>query len=185
MIPGSFRFPGLFYYVRTSRKTLFIVVILLFAAVVYNLYPVEALDTAKKITRIEILKNERQMKVFSGNALLKTYIISLGNSPAGPKEFEGDGRTPEGIYSISSKNEYSKYHLSLGISYPNEKQKAYAAGKGKSPGGDIMIHGLKYGFIGKFHRWMDWTQGCIAVTNGEIEELFKSVSIGTPVEIKP
>ena len=125
------------------------------------------------------------MKVFSNRELLKTYKISLGKKPIGKKEFEGDKRTPEGIYYINDKNSESGYHLNLGISYPNELDKEHADKMNKKPGGLINIHGLKngIGFIGKFHRFFDWTLGCIAVTNKEIEELYENVPIGTEIEI--
>jgi murein L,D-transpeptidase YafK len=150
---------------------------------VYNFYPEPAIG--KKINKIIVFKSERRMQVFHNDELLKSYSISLGPQPAGHKQQEGDGRTPEGKYRISAKNDKSKYHRSLAISYPNEKDKAGAKARGASPGGSIMIHGLKYGFLGKLHRWTDWTQGCIAVTDKEIDEIYEHIDTGTEVEIKP
>jgi murein L,D-transpeptidase YafK len=170
---------------KKLRKILLILLVLVLAAVLYNRWPEQKLDTSKKIDKIVVLKSERKMEVYSGNELLKTYKISLGSNPKGDKEYEGDGKTPEGKYSISSKNDKSKFHLSLGISYPGKDDKAKANMAGRSPGGDIMIHGLRYAYIGKLHRLGDWTQGCIAVTNKEIEELYEAVAVGTPIEIKP
>ncbi|WKN42667.1 L,D-transpeptidase family protein [Tunicatimonas pelagia] len=139
------------------------------------------------IDRIVVEKGQRQMHVYLGDSLLKTYRIALGFNPIGHKEIEGDGKTPEGLYYIDSKNPNSAYHLNLGVSYPNELDKAHAEKLGKSPGGDIKIHGLKngLGFVEAAHLQQDWTAGCIAITNEEIEELFRSVPIGTPIEIKP
>jgi len=126
------------------------------------------------------------MEVYSGGSLVKTFAISLGRNPIGDKEFEGDKKTPEGKYIIDTKNSESGYHKNLGISYPNESDIENAKIIGKPTGGDIKIHGLKnkLGFIGKFHRWFDWTMGCIAVTNEEIDELFATVPIGTKIEIR-
>ncbi|MHB8709283.1 MAG: L,D-transpeptidase family protein, partial [Desulfuromonadales bacterium] len=117
----------------------------------------------------------------------KAYRIALGGNPIGPKEKQGDHKTPEGIYFIESRNRDSQYHLSLRISYPNESDKRHAQALGVSPGGDIMIHGIKNGFswVGDTHTEVDWTRGCIAVTDEEIEEIFKLVPIGTVVDIKP
>lgn len=118
---------------------------------------------------------------------MKTYTISLGGNPIGDKEYEGDKKTPEGIYYINDKNPNSGYHKNLGISYPNKKDIEQAKKLGKPVGGDIKIHGLKNrtGVIGKLHRWFDWTLGCIALTNNEMDELYYSVPIGTKIEILP
>lgn len=127
------------------------------------------------------------MKVYSEGVLLKTYRISLGRSPIGHKQFEGDCKTPEGIYSIDGRNPNSTFHKNLGISYPNEKDLEKAKSLGKPAGGDIKIHGLRNGrgYISKFHRWKDWTAGCIAVTDTEIEELYDAVKIGAEIQIYP
>ncbi len=147
--------------------------------------PQKKLDTTKVIDKIVVIKHKRKLEVYSKGEHLKTYKISLGRELKGHKQFEGDNKTPEGFYTINDKNPNSVYHLNLGVSYPNKKDKAYAKQEGKSPGGLIKIHGLKngMGYIGKFHRWVDWTQGCIAVTNDEIEELYDNVPIGTVIEI--
>ena len=148
-------------------------------------FPEKKLDTSKKIDKIVVIKHKRKLNVYSKGELLKTYSISLGREPIGDKQFEGDNKTPEGIYTINDKNPNSAYHLNLGISYPNKKDRTFAKKHNKSPGGLIKIHGLKnsYGFTGKFHRWADWTQGCIAVTNKEIEELYHNVPLGTTIGI--
>ncbi len=137
--------------------------------------------------KILIEKKERRLTVFSKGKVLKTYKIALGGNPNGPKERQGDNKTPEGIYVIDSRNKDSRYHLSLHISYPNEKDKKRAQQLGVSPGGDIMIHGIKNGFswVGDLHTGVDWTKGCIAVTDEEIEEIGKLVPNGTIVEIRP
>jgi murein L,D-transpeptidase YafK len=127
------------------------------------------------------------MAIYQAGKLLKTYKIALGGTPLGPKTRQGDHRTPEGIYKIDAKNSRSHYHLALHVSYPNEDDRARAASLRVSPGGDIMVHGLpdQYAYLGALHRQTDWTDGCIAVTNREIEEIWKLVPIGIKIEIKP
>jgi murein L,D-transpeptidase YafK len=111
----------------------------------------------------------------------------LGGNPIGPKERQGDNKTPEGTYVIDARNSDSRFHLSLRISYPNERDKKRAKELGVSPGGDIMIHGIKNGlaWVGDAHAGVDWTKGCIAVTDEEIEEIDKLAPNGTIVEIRP
>ena len=137
--------------------------------------------------KILIEKNERRLTLFSKGKVLKSYKIALGGNPNGPKERQGDNKTPEGTYLIDSRNKDSRYHLSLHISYPNEKDKKRAKELGVSPGGDIMIHGIKNGFswVRDAHTEVDWTKGCIAVTNEEIDEISKLTRNGTVVEIRP
>jgi tetratricopeptide (TPR) repeat protein len=137
--------------------------------------------------KILIEKKERRLTLISKGTVLKTYQISLGGNPDGPKERQGDNKTPEGTYVIDSRNKNSRYHRSLHISYPNEKDKKRARERGVSPGGDIMIHGIKNGFswVGDLHTEVDWTKGCIAVTDEEIEEIDRVAPNGTIVEIRP
>ena len=137
--------------------------------------------------KILVEKKERRLTLLSKGEVLKTYKIALGGNPIGPKERQGDNKTPEGTYVIDSRNKDSEYHLSLHISYPNERDKKRARELGVSPGGYIMIHGIKNGFswVGDSHAEVDWTKGCIAVTDEEIEEIDKLVPNGTIVEIKP
>ena len=137
--------------------------------------------------RILIEKGQRRLTLLASGEVLKSYRIALGGDPVGPKERQGDNKTPEGIYVIDGKNDKSRFHLSLHISYPNENDRKRARELGVAPGGDIMIHGIKDGFswVGDAHAEVDWTKGCIAVTDAEIEEIFKVVPIGTTVEIRP
>ncbi|BBO66927.1 transpeptidase [Desulfosarcina alkanivorans] len=137
--------------------------------------------------KVLIEKQARQLTLIAKGEVIKTYTIALGGNPVGPKEREGDNKTPEGIYFIDSRNGNSGYHLSLHISYPNELDSMRARDRGVRPGGDIMIHGIKNGFspVGTSHAESDWTQGCIAVTNQEMEEIYKLVPDGTLVEITP
>lgn len=133
-----------------------------------------------EVTRIIVFKGERRMHLMHGDRALKSYDVGLGFAPLGHKTREGDGRTPEGEYVIDRRNPNSEFHLSLGISYPNAADRAYAAEQGVSPGGDIFIHGRpkKYSKAPQ-----DWTLGCIAVTNREMQKIYAMVENGTPISI--
>ncbi len=137
--------------------------------------------------KVLIEKKARRLTLFSKGQEIKAYKVALDRNPEGVKEKEDDNKTPEGAYVVDSRNKTSGYHLSLHISYPNENDKRRAKELGVSPGGNIMIHGMKNGFgwVGRFRTWFDWTKGCIAVTDKEIEEMAKVVPNGTAVEIRP
>ncbi|KAF1003586.1 MAG: hypothetical protein E5299_02465 [Burkholderia gladioli] len=136
---------------------------------------------------ILVHKAEHKMWLLGPNGPLREYQIALGPTPEGHKQQEGDGRTPEGRYVIDWRNDHSAAHLSLHISYPNPKDAQHAEQIGAEPGGNIMIHGLTNGWggLGKLHRLYDWTNGCIAVTNTEMEEIWSLVPNGTPIDIQP
>lgn len=138
--------------------------------------------TGPAVTKIVVEKDARKMQLFSNDRVLKTYKISLGFAAAGHKQFEGDGKTPEGAYFINRRNPKSRYHLSLGISYPNKADVAFAESQGKKPGGEIFIHG-KTGYRGDNRG--DWTYGCIAVPDRQIEDVYAMVRDGTPIYIYP
>jgi murein L,D-transpeptidase YafK len=176
------------YKTMTKAKVIWLTVFLTLAGLtLYYFFPENKLPDNVEIDNIVVYKSKRQMLVYANGQLLKTYQISLGRQPVGAKEFEGDKKTPEGVYSIDGKNPESGYHKNLGISYPDKDDVENAQMLGKPPGSDIKIHGIRngIGFIGKFHRWFDWTLGCIAVTDNEIDELFRAVKIGAQIEIKP
>ena len=136
------------------------------------------------VTQVVVKKGQRQMYLISGQKVLKSYQIGLGFQPVGPKQYEGDGRTPEGVYYIDRLNPNSIYHLSLGISYPSPEDRRRAEGVGLRPGGDIMIHG--FGQARSIARkGKDWTAGCIAVDDEEIEDIFAMLRPGVPVVIYP
>ena len=134
-----------------------------------------------EVTRIQVFKGQRVMQLLHNDSLLASYTFELGFAPDGHKAFYGDGRTPEGAYRINRRNPNSRYHLSLGISYPNANDIAYARSLGRSPGGDIFIHGTPKLFSGQD----DWTYGCIAVTDDEMEDIYAMVKDGTPIFIYP
>jgi murein L,D-transpeptidase YafK len=137
--------------------------------------------------RILVEKSARRLTLMRNGNALKTYRVALGRAPIGAKEYEGDQRTPEGIYSIDFHKPDSDYHLALHISYPEQRDIDQAAAQGLSAGSDIMIHGLPNGrgWLGRFHRRSDWTAGCVAVADFEIEEIYRIVPDGTPVELRP
>lgn len=134
-----------------------------------------------EVTRIEVHKSDRKMYLIHYQQVLEEYDIALGFTPTGHKQFERDGKTPEGTYYITHRNPRSNYHLSLGISYPNNADRAYASSKGLPPGGDIFIHGN----TGKDGNRGDWTAGCIAVRDREMERIYSMVRPGTPIVIYP
>ena len=147
----------------------------------------EAVAGAGFVDRVVIEKSTRTLKLLAGNETYRTYFVALGGAPQGQKVQEGDQRTPEGVYSIVARQPRSSFYKGLLLSYPNEQDQARAEALGVDPGGQIMIHGLRNGYewMGERHRRQDWTEGCIAVTNQEIEEIWQLVDIGTPVEIRP
>lgn len=137
--------------------------------------------------RIVIEKSARHLTLYRAGKPWRHYQIALGQGGLEPKVQEGDKRTPEGLYYIKNRNPQSIYHRSLRLNYPNEQDKLRAARLGVQPGHNIMIHGLPNGkgYYGTRHRRKDWTEGCIAVTNEEIEQIWNTVADGTPVEIRP
>jgi murein L,D-transpeptidase YafK len=164
-----------------ARHALLGLLILAFAAP-----PVQAsmLPPADKVV---VLKSERKLLLLKDGVVLKSYIIALGPNPVGHKQVRGDGRTPEGMYVIDRRDPGSYFHRSLHISYPNFIDIEKAHGKGKLAGGSILIHGLPPGFgpFGDDEPMIDWTDGCIAVTNKAIDEIWDSVSDGTIIDIRP
>jgi murein L,D-transpeptidase YafK len=141
-------------------------------------------DRADKLV---VNKAKRELLLYGKGRLLRSYKIALGRAPVGPKLRKGDGKTPEGAYIISGRNGASAYHKSLRISYPNAADRERARRQRLDPGGDIMIHGLPngQGYVGAAHRMIDWTDGCIAVTDSEIEEIWRLVPNGTRIQINP
>ncbi|WP_413578713.1 L,D-transpeptidase family protein [Bdellovibrio sp. HCB290] len=141
-----------------------------------------------KVDRIVISKDRKKLYALRSDVVLKIYDVAFGGAPYGHKQFEGDNKTPEGTYTIDSKNPESLFYRGLHISYPNKADRAYAKSKGKSAGGDIMIHGFpndptKNALVTAVHPFYNWTSGCIAVTNLEIEQLYMMTGKGTTVEI--
>jgi len=139
------------------------------------------------VDRIVVEKSTRKLVLIENDAVIRSYTVALGANPVGHKQQEGDERTPEGRYVIDYRNLGSSFYRSLHISYPNKSDRQRAAELGVDPGGDIMIHGLPtdWGWLGSVHYALDWTNGCIAVTNWEMDEIWSLVEDGTPIEIMP
>jgi murein L,D-transpeptidase YafK len=134
-----------------------------------------------------VLKAPRRLLLLRGDRVLREYEVALGRNPVGPKRWQGDGRTPEGRYRIDARVVESRFHRALHISYPNEHDLDFARRAGIAPGGDVMIHGLPAGerWVGDVHREYNWTNGCIALTDDEMSEIWELVDDGTPIEIRP
>lgn len=132
-------------------------------------------------------KSDRTLSLLSHGRVLKTYRVSLGGHPLGPKRREGDERTPEGVYRLDARNPHSSSHLALHVSYPDSADRAWARAHGAAPGGLVVVHGIRngMGWLGRLHRLVDWTDGCIAVTDGEMDEIWRAVPTGTPIRIRP
>jgi murein L,D-transpeptidase YafK len=137
--------------------------------------------------KVVVHKRARTLTLLRGGAAIRTYEVSLGGSPAGHKAREGDERTPGGRYVLDYRNPASAAHRSLHVSYPDSADAARARARGAPPGGRIMVHGITngLGWVGRLHRLVDWTDGCIAVTDGEMDEIWRAVPDGTPIEIRP
>ena len=168
---------------RTWVKTCLILLIVTFiTAGCYAHWPIHKIPENTKVDLVLVEKSKRRLTLFHDSKEIATYYVSLGRSPIGAKTQEGDNKTPEGLYTIDRHKPDSAYHLALHVSYPEKKDLIHS-----DPGGDIMIHGIRNGagFIGRFHLLLDWTRGCIAVTNSEIEQIYALVADGTPLEIKP
>jgi murein L,D-transpeptidase YafK len=134
-----------------------------------------------EVTSVQVHKTDRKMYLLHNERVLKVYDVALGFAPTGHKQFEGDGKTPEGAYFITHKNPNSEFHLSLGISYPNEADLAFAEAANKPPGGDIFIHGAANQKVSR----RDWTAGCIAVSDKQMEIIYSMIKPGTPIFILP
>ncbi|MCC8195158.1 MAG: L,D-transpeptidase family protein [Deltaproteobacteria bacterium] len=147
----------------------------------------ERLDPAVRFDKLVVEKKARRLTALSDGRVLREYRVALGPNADGPKRLQGDQKTPEGLYRVDGKNPNSRYHKNLGVSYPNERDRETASALGGNPGGDIKIHGLgpKFRHLGKDHWRYDWTLGCIAVTDEEMDELYFHTDVGAAIEILP
>jgi murein L,D-transpeptidase YafK len=143
------------------------------------------LPSAATADKVVVLKGERKLLLMERGEVLKEYSVSLGGNPVGPKVKRGDSRTPEGIYVLDLHNPNSQYHRSIHISYPNREDLARARRLGVPAGGDLFIHGLPNDYHGRNHHLGDWTEGCIALDNADMDEIWRAVADGTPIEIRP
>ena len=149
-------------------------------------WPLEPLAAGRRADRVMIEKRQRRLTLYAGAQVLRSYPVSLGRVPVGPKRVEGDKKTPEGCYRVSFHKADSAFHLALRLSYPNADDRARAAALGLPPGDFIMIHGLPngWGWLGRLQRLRDWTVGCIALTDAEIEQIYAATPDGAVVEIR-
>lgn len=170
------------------RTTFALAALALLGAFAWANWPtLHALPPGTVANRILVEKSQRKLTLLRDATVLKEYSVSLGQAPVGAKEREGDQKTPEGIYRITEHKLDSSFYRALRVSYPEERDIERAKKAGMPPGSDIMVHGMKngLGLIGRFHRFSDWTAGCIALTNSEIEEILAAVPNGTVIEIRP
>jgi murein L,D-transpeptidase YafK len=147
----------------------------------------QTLPANVKADRVIVMKKERTLTLMSQGKVLKTYKVALGGDPVGAKTRQGDHKTPEGVYQLDRRNAQSQFYKSIHISYPDAKDTTRAKKLGVSPGGDVYVHGLPNGYkwLGAGHRLKDWTDGCVAVTDEEIDEIWRVVPDGTVIEIRP
>lgn len=172
---------------KTSLKCVLATAALACGALAWANWPAARLAPTQSADRVVVDKAARTLTLMREGVPLKTYRVSLGGNPIGHKNREGDQRTPEGDYLIDWRKPDSSFHRALHISYPSPEDVDRARRDGVSPGGDIMIHGApnRLGWIGRLHRWRDWTAGCVAVTDAEIDEIWTAVPDGTPISLRP
>lgn len=141
----------------------------------------------EKADRVVVKKSEQSLSLYKGSELLAKFPVVFGRNPVGHKQQEGDGRTPEGTYSLDFKKSDSAFYKAFHISYPNPKDIESAKARGVPPGGSIMVHGQKnhFGWAWFITKYFNWTNGCIALSNSDMDDIWESVDTGTPIEIKP
>jgi hypothetical protein len=157
------------------------------AVAAFRFWPHEPLPPGLTADRVVVDKSARTLSLLRDNTVIRSYRVSLGRNPSGHKLQEGDGRTPEGLYRLDGRNARSGFYRALHVSYPSPEDSRRAAQNHVAPGGQIMVHGIKngLGWLGRLHRLVDWTDGCIAVTNDEMRDIWNAVATGTPIEIRP
>ncbi len=162
-------------------------VIVILCAVGWGLWPDTALPMNAKADLVVVRKSARRIELYQSGEILKSYPISLGRHPVGKKQQQGDGRTPEGEYELDYRNPNSSFHKALHISYPQSDDIGAARIRGVDPGGLVMVHGMRngLGWLGRLHRIIDWTDGCVAVTNREMDEIWRAVPDGTKIILQP
>jgi len=170
------------------KQFIAVLFVLVFVCVIgWVLWPEPALPVDAKADRVVVQKSARRLELYRGSELLKAYPVSLGRHPVGKKEQQGDGRTPEGEYRLDYRNANSSFYRALHISYPQADDVASARVRGADPGGLVMVHGIKngLGWLGRLHRMVDWTDGCVAVTDREMDEIWRAVPDGTKIVLQP
>ena len=172
---------------RGKKSGLMALGLVLAGLATWGLWPASALPADAKADLVVVHKASRRLELYQHGALLKSYSVSLGRHPEGPKRQQGDGRTPEGEYVLDYRNPGSSFYRALHISYPAPADLASARAHGASPGGLVMVHGMKngLGWLGRLHLVFDWTDGCVAVTDREMDEIWRAVPDGTKIILMP
>ena len=153
----------------------------------WSLWPSSALPADAKADLVVVHKATHSLELYRHGALLKSYSVSLGRHPEGTKRHQGDGRTPEGQYVLDYRKPNSSFYRALHISYPSPADLVAARTQGVDPGGLVMVHGMKngWGWLGRLHLAFDWTDGCVAVTDREMDEIWRAVPDGTKITLEP
>jgi murein L,D-transpeptidase YafK len=164
-----------------------VVIAVLVVLAIWMLPDSAVLPPSAQADRIVVNKQAHMMTLLHEGQVLKSYRVALGRGGPGPKVHAGDNKVPEGVYRIVGRNEHSGFYRALRVGYPTPQQVQDAQRRGVDPGGDIMIHGIRngLGWVGRMQRYVDWTKGCIAVTDREMDEIWRAVPVGTPIEIRP
>jgi murein L,D-transpeptidase YafK len=173
---------------RMVKKRNFVAIFMVVVAVLVTwMYAGDGAASIRGVDKVLVIKSQHRLMLLKDGEVLKSYEIALGKEPVGPKSQRGDRKTPEGCYVLDRRNPFSRFHRAIHISYPNRGDVENARSLGVSPGGDVMIHGLPRGTerMGELHTMIDWTNGCIAVTNEQMDEIWQLVADGTPIEIRP
>jgi len=170
-----------------SKLGLVLLVLAIGALAVWSSWPTPALPPDAKADLVVVRKAARRLELYSGGALLTSYPVSLGRHPIGPKRQEGDGRTPEGEYRLDYRNAHSSFHRALHISYPGAADISAARSRDVNPGGLVMVHGMRngLGWLGRLHLAVNWTDGCVAVTDREMDQIWLAVPDGTKIVLEP
>ncbi|HEX8959987.1 MAG TPA: L,D-transpeptidase family protein [Geobacteraceae bacterium] len=169
------------------KKRNAVAILMVMAMFVFWMCAGDGVASTAGVDKVLVVKSQHRLMLLKDGEILRSYEIALGKEPLGAKMCKGDKKTPEGSYVLDRRNPFSRFHRAIHISYPNRADLDRAQGQGVPPGGDIMIHGLPRGKerVGELHTMIDWTDGCIAVTNEQIDEIWRLVADGTPIEIRP
>jgi murein L,D-transpeptidase YafK len=173
--------------IHVKKKGLIALTLVMAGLVAWSRWPASPLAPDAKADLVVVQKAAHRLELYDGGVLLKSYVVSLGRHPIGPKRQQGDGKTPEGEYVLDYRRPDSSFHRALHISYPAPADLAAARARGVDPGGLVMVHGMKngLGWLGRLHLAFDWTDGCVAVTNREMDEIWRAVPAGTKIILKP
>jgi murein L,D-transpeptidase YafK len=170
-----------------KKYALIVIVLMTGALATWSAWPTPALPADARADLVVVHKATRRLELYQGDVLLKSYAVALGRHPVGAKQQQGDGKTPEGEYRLDFRKADSSFYRAVHISYPGPEDLAAARARGVDPGGLVMIHGMKngLGWLGRLPQVLDWTDGCVAVTDREMDEIWRAVPVGTKIILKP